>query len=272
MKEGSSVTIFSNNVFAGKHALVTGATGGIGRATARLLAQMGAAVTITGRKEELLAQVKREILEQRVDARVVAIRADVTNEEERKTLVEQAERHAGPITLLVNNAGAFEYAFMEDVTQESMERLMNINYTSVVLLTQKIYAGMKRLGEGAIVNVSSLSGLRGVPGGTAYCASKFALIGFTHSLALEAISHGVRVNAVCPGYVDTAMGHDVISSSASAVGVSVEQRWKQVNGGIPSGKITQPEEVANTIAYLLSDAAVNLVGESVKISGGALLR
>ncbi|MED4784900.1 SDR family oxidoreductase [Brevibacillus choshinensis] len=266
------MSIFSKTVFQGKHALITGATGGIGSATAKLLVGMGAAVTITGRNETQLEILNKEIREQYTDAVVNVIRADLTHESERLELVEEAVRQAGPITFLVNNAGAFQYEPIEELTQESIDSLMNINFTSSVLLTQLVYEGMKEWRDGSIVNVSSLSGMRGVPGTIAYSASKFAMIGFTHALALEAIGHNIRVNAVCPGYVDTNMGHDVVSATAVAGKVSLEQRWQQVNAGIPSGRITQPDEVANTIAFLLSDAAGNIVGEAVKISGGALVR
>src|SRR5690606_5310852 len=118
----------------------------------------------------------------------------------------------------------------------------------------------------------SLSGLRGGYGHTAYAASKFALIGFTHCLAVEAIKHNVRVNAVCPGFVDTEMGYDVIRRQAAANRVSFEEQLERTNAGIPSGRTTTPEEVANAIAFLLTDAAASIVGESLKISGGAVLR
>ncbi|WNC13441.1 SDR family NAD(P)-dependent oxidoreductase [Brevibacillus brevis] len=266
------MTIFSNTAFRGKHALITGATGGIGSATAKLLASMGAAITLSGRNESRLESVSKEIRQQFPESTVHVIRADLTHQSERRKLVEGAVRQGGPISFLVNNAGAFQYEPMEELTQESMDSLIGINFTSTVLLTQLVYEGMKASGHGSIVTVSSLSGMRGLPGTISYSASKFALIGFTHALALEAIGHGIRVNAVCPGFVDTNMGHDVVSATAAAGNVSLEQRWQQVNASIPSGRITQPEEVANTIAFLLSDAAGNIVGEAVKISGGALVR
>jgi 3-oxoacyl-[acyl-carrier protein] reductase len=216
--------------------------------------------------------MSKQISEQHPDVVVTAIRADLTNESERRELVREAVRKAGPISFLINNAGAFQYEPIEELTQESIDSLMNINFTSAVLLTQLVYEGMKEWRVGSIVNISSLSGMRGVPGTISYSASKFALIGFTHALALEAIGHGIRVNAVCPGYVDTNMGQEVVGATATAGKVSLEQRWQQVNAGIPSGRITRPDEVANTIAFLLSDAAGNIVGEAVKISGGALVR
>jgi 3-oxoacyl-[acyl-carrier protein] reductase len=121
------------------------------------------------------------------------------------------------------------------------------------------------------VNVSSLSGLRGTYGNSAYSASKFAITGFTQSFAVEAIEHNIRVNSVCPGFVDTDMGINAIKRKAGRESKSFEEKMKEVESGIPSGRITTAREVANTIAFLLTDAAENIVGESVKISGGSVM-
>ncbi len=266
------MSIYAHDALNGKHALITGATGGIGQAVAKLLARMGAAVTLTGRNAERLAALQEAITQELPAAKVLTVTADLTSADDRLRLVSSAEQQHGPVTLLVNNAGQYQFATVEDVTEESLAGLMQANYTSAVLLTQLVYKGMKQLGSGAVVNVSSLSGLRGSYGNTAYAASKFALTGFTHSFAMEAIKHNVRVNAVCPGFVDTDMGYDVIRNISNVSGASFEQQVKKTNADIPSGRITTPEEVANTIAFLLTDAAANIVGESVKISGGALLR
>lgn len=267
-----SVAIFSGDALKGKHALITGATGGIGRATALRIASMGAAVTITGRNAEKLNELQDELLQRLPAAQVHAVAADLVVEEDRRRLIAEAEGRNGPISLLVNNAGVYRFGTVEELSQADLEELMRINFTAAVLLTQLVYRGMKQRREGAIVNVSSLSGLRGSYGHTAYAASKFALIGFTHCLAVEAIKHNVRVNAVCPGFVDTEMGYDVIRRQAAANRVSFEEQLERTNAGIPSGRITTPEEVANAIAFLLTDAAANIVGESLKISGGAVLR
>jgi 3-oxoacyl-[acyl-carrier protein] reductase len=134
-----------------------------------------------------------------------------------------------------------------------------------------VYKEMIKQKNGAIVNISSLSGLRGRYGDSPYVSSKFALIGFTHSLALEAIEHRIRVNAVCPGYVDTEMGQNAILSSAQRNGLSYEEQLEKIKTDIPSSEIIKPIEVANTVAFLLTNAANNIVGESIKISGGAVL-
>ncbi|HEU5141470.1 MAG TPA: SDR family oxidoreductase [Bacillales bacterium] len=265
------MSIFSKEALNGKHALVTGATGGIGYETAKVLAAMGAAVTITGRKQEKLEQRAEEIRKQTPEAELFTYTADLGNDEERRQLVEAAEKNCGPISLLVNSAGISGGTTVDQLTQDEMERIMHLNYTSTVLLTQLVYKKMIKKKECAIVNVSSLSGLRGTYGNTAYAASKFALTGFTHSMAVEAIEHGVRVNAVCPGYVETEMGKNAIGRRAARANRSLEEQMEIVNQGLPSGRMTTPQEVANTIAFLLTDAAGNIVGESVKISGGSVL-
>lgn len=262
------MSIFSSDILRGKHVLITGATGGIGYETAKVIAKMGASITITGRRAEVLEKAKTELGKDNV----LGIQADLTKPEERKRLIEEAEKENGYISHLVNAAGVLgRNALVEDVTQEELEQIMHVNYTVPILLSQLVYEKMKEEGEGNIVNVASLSGLRGTVGGTAYAGSKFALIGFTQSFALEAIKHGVRVNAVCPGYVETEMGRQSIRTKAIRENRTFEEQYKIANETQPSGRITTPEEVANTIAFLLTDASQNIVGESVKISGGSVM-
>lgn len=265
------MSIFSSEVFKGKHALITGATGGIGYETAKVLAQMGANVTVTGRKEEVLNELKDEIQNNLPEVKVNLVLADLTEASDRKKLVQEAEEKLGPVSLLVNSAGVTGGGVMEDLTQEELERVMHLNFTVPILLTQQIYESMKEHKEGAIVNVSSLSGLRGTYGGTAYTGSKFALNGFTQSFALEAIEHQIRVNAVCPGYVDTEMGRNGIARKGERENRSFEEQLEIENQNLPSGRISTALEVANTIAFLLSDSVENIIGETVKISGGSVM-
>ncbi|HET7627293.1 MAG TPA: SDR family oxidoreductase [Bacillales bacterium] len=272
-KGADHLAVFAKDALAGEHALITGATGGIGKETAKAVAAMGASVTITGRREEALHEVKKEIENDTRGISVYAHVCDLTDADDRERLVASAERANGFISLLVNAAGISGGTTVDELTQEEMERIMHLNYTSTVLLTQRVYRKMKKKKKGgAVVNVSSLSGLRGTYGNTAYAASKFALIGFTHAMAVEAIRDGVRVNAVCPGYVDTEMGRAAIARRAEREGRTYAEQLATVNENLPSGRVTQPEEVANAIAFLLTDAAENIVGESVKISAGSVLR
>ncbi|QWC22731.1 SDR family oxidoreductase [Bacillus haikouensis] len=259
---------FHDKTLEGQHILITGATGGIGYAAAKAAVAAGARVTITGRNEEKLSELKQEC----GDGDVFAVRADLSKPQARDQLVEAAANEFGPITGLLNSAGIGGGDIVENLSEEDLRGIMELNYFSLVELTQLVYKGMKDKGKGSIVNIASLSGLRGTHGNSAYSASKFAVVGFTQAFALEAIEHGVRVNAVCPGYVDTEMGRNAIKSKGERNGRSYEEQLKLAKESIPSGRLTSPEEVASTIVYLLSDAAENIVGESVKISGGSVMR
>lgn len=267
------MSIYTDNALAGETALVTGATGSIGSVTAKVIAEMGADVVLTGRDEDKLATVSDEVSATATRGDVHTHPADITDASDRQALVEAAETTYGPITLLVNSAGVSGgRQQFEKMTEEQFATVMDVNVTATTLLTREVYKKMKSRGEGAIVNVSSLSGLRGTYQSIPYCASKFALIGITQSLSLEAIEHGVRVNAVCPGWVDTPMAYEGIRSKAETEGRTYEEQLEQEKSGVPSGQFTTPEEVANAIGFLLTDATPNIVGESIKLSGGTVLR
>ncbi len=264
--------IFAKDALENQHIVITGATGGIGYETAKEAVRSGARVTITGRKEEKLEALKDECRQISKQADVLVVTADLNKPEDRKRLVTEANQKNGDITGLVNSAGIMGGGSLDQLNEEDLRKVMELNYFSTVLLTQEVYHYMKQLNKGAIVNLSSLSGLRGTHSNTAYSASKFAVIGFTQSLAVEAIEHNIRVNAVCPGYVDTEMGQQAIKGKGEREGRSYEEQLKLAKAGIPSGKLSTPQEVARTIIYLLTDAAENIVGESLKISGGSVMR
>ncbi|XXM72771.1 SDR family NAD(P)-dependent oxidoreductase [Lysinibacillus sphaericus] len=259
---------FHDKTLDGQHILITGATGGIGYAAAKAAVAAGARVTITGRNEEKLSELKQEC----GNGSLIAVSADLSKPQARDQLVGAAANEFGPITGLLNSAGIGGGDIVENLSEEDLRGIMELNYFSLVELTQLVYKDMKDKKKGSIVNIASLSGLRGTHGNSAYSASKFAVVGFTQAFALEAIEHGVRVNAVCPGYVDTEMGRNAIKSKGERNGRSYEEQLELAKESIPSGRLTSPEEVANTIVYLLSDAAENIVGESVKISGGSVMR
>ncbi|MCA1055033.1 SDR family oxidoreductase [Rossellomorea aquimaris] len=259
---------FHEGTLEGQHILITGATGGIGYEAAKAAVEAGARVTVTGRNEEKLKRLKDECGGDRIHV----VTADLTLREARTELADSAAGTFGPVTGLVNSAGIGGGDTVENLSDEDLRSIMELNYFSLVALTQIVYEGMKKERNGAIVNISSLSGLRGTHGNAAYSASKFAVTGFTQAFALEAIEHGVRVNAICPSYVDTEMGRNAIKSKGERHGRSYEEQLELAKESIPSGRLTSPEEVANTIIFLLSDAARNIVGESVKISGGSVMR
>ncbi|MCK1985987.1 MULTISPECIES: SDR family NAD(P)-dependent oxidoreductase [unclassified Peribacillus] len=265
------MSIFSEEALKGKHILITGATGGIGYETAKIVAGMGASVSITGRNQEKLTQLYTELTNVTEESNLSVTIADITQTEDRVQLVKECEKKLGTITGLVNAAAIAGNLTVDNLTEDYLNNMMNINHTSTIMLTQLVYQKMLKKREGAIVNVSSLSGLRGTFSNSAYCSSKFALIGFTQSLALEAIQANIRVNAVCPGYVDTNMARDLIEKKAKQSGILIESKIAEIEASIPSGKISTTIEVANTIAFLLTDATGNIIGESIKISGGSVL-
>ncbi len=261
--------LFHENTLKDQHILITGATGGIGYETAKVAVKAGAKVTITGRNEEKLKELKIECGN---PDNVFLFTADLTSAEDRKQLLLAAEAQHGTITGLVNSAGIGGGDMVEHLSEDDLRNIMELNYFSLVKLSQDVYNQMKGKNRGAIVNISSLSGLRGTYGNSAYSASKFAVTGFTQAFAHEAIEHNIRVNAICPGYVDTEMGRNAIKSKGEREGRKYEEQLEIAKDSIPSGRLTSPVEVANTIVYLLSDAAENIVGESMKISGGSVMR
>lgn len=266
------MNIFSKEALKGEHIIVTGATGGIGYETAKEIVRAGGHVTITGRDEDKLASLREECSSINGSAQIYVSAADLNQAEDRKRVVHDAGQAIGPVTGVVNSAGVIGGGPLEDLSEEKMREVMELNYFSTVLFTQEAYQVMKPNGKGSIVNVSSLSGLRGTHSNTAYSASKFAVIGFTQSFAFEAVEHGIRVNAVCPGYVDTSMGQESIRSKGEREGRSYEEQRARAEQGIPSGRLSSAAEVARSIVYLLTPASENIVGESLKISGGTVMR
>jgi 3-oxoacyl-[acyl-carrier protein] reductase len=259
--------MFRGDSLEGEVVVVTGATGGIGRATAGVMDDLGAAVAITGRDDSRLAEVEASL-----DGNVHAHRADLTHESAREDLVEGVRENLGHPTALVNSMGVGSGGTsVAELDPDEVARLIEVNYTATALLTSQVYRGMRERGSGSIVFVSSLSGLRGTELYAPYDASKFAITGFAQSLAKEAIEYGVRVNSVCPGWVDTSMATEMLREVAREEGRSLDELLRRERDSIPSGRFTRPEEVANTVAFLLSDMAENIVGESLKISGGAVV-
>lgn len=251
--------------FSGRAALVTGASSGIGAATAELLGAMGARVAIGYHANEHGAMATRDRIT-RAGGTAVALKADVRQldgPDGVRSLVERAVRAVGPIDTLVNNAGSLvKRSLLPDLTEATLDEIFDLNLKSAVFCTQAIVPSMVERGAGAIVNVGSIAGRNGGgPGAGAYAAAKAALMSFTKSHAKELAPKGVRVNAVAPGVIATPF-HETFSTP---------EMLRNFVSTIPLGRVGTPEECATVIAFLASDAASYLVGETIEINGGMLM-
>jgi NAD(P)-dependent dehydrogenase (short-subunit alcohol dehydrogenase family) len=253
-------TWMGEQVLKGKVALVTGATSGIGRATASLFAEAGARLAAVGRNEQRLAELREELGESASD--VLLIRADVTNEADaRRAVAETVEKFAS-LDVLVNAAGHISNGTIENTPLDAWDAMLNVNLRAVFNLMQQ---SVPHLAErrGNIVNVSSVTGLRAFPGVLAYCVSKAGLDQLTRCAALELAAHGVRVNAVNPGVVVTDI-HKRGGMSETDYAAFLE-RSKQTH---PLGRVGQAREVAELILFLASERAAWITGATYSIDGG----
>ena len=246
----------------GKVALVTGASSGIGRATAETLAANGARVAINFHRNEAGAEAVRAQITGAGGSAII-VQADVTRASEVQSLVEHTVNEFGPIDILVNNAGSLvERLKILELTEERWDQVIDLNLKSAFLCCQAVAASMMERKTGAIVNVSSIAGRNGgALGSIHYSTAKGGLITFTKGLAKELGPSGVRVNAVSPGVIDTPY-HEQFSSP---------EMMKTYAGMIPLGRIGKPAEVAKVICFLASEASSYLAGETIEINGGMFM-
>jgi len=243
----------------GKVALVTGASSGIGHATAIALANCGAAVALNFHRNEIGA----ELLRKQINAdggKAVAIRADVTVAADVDALLKRTTAELGPIDILVNNAGSLiERLRILELSEERWDQVIDLNLKSAFLCAKAVAQSMIERKTGAIINLSSIAGRNGgALGSIHYSSAKGGLISFTKGLAKELAPHGIRVNAVSPGVIDTPY-HEQFSSP---------EMMKNYVNSIPLGRVGTSEDVAKVIVFLASDAASYLVGETIEVNGG----
>jgi 3-oxoacyl-[acyl-carrier protein] reductase len=246
----------------GRVALVTGASSGIGAATASVLADLGAIVALGyHQNEEGANQVLDQIMKE--GGKALAICADMRRAADISSLVKRANDELGPIDILVNNAGSLvQRQALRELTPERWNEIMNLNLTSVMLCSQAVATSMIERKRGAIINIVSIAGRTGGgPGAAAYSVAKGGLITFTKSLAKELAPHGVRVNAISPGVIDTPF-HQVFSTP---------EMIRNFVTTIPLGRVGTPLECAKVIAFLASDASSYIVGETIEVNGGQLM-
>jgi NAD(P)-dependent dehydrogenase (short-subunit alcohol dehydrogenase family) len=247
--------------FRGKVALVTGGTTGIGFATAMMLAQGGAAVVIAARGTDKGSVAMERLLP--VEPRCFFNSGDVSLVSDCRRLVEETTSRLGRLDILVNSAGVFTDGPIESVTEAAYHQVMDINVKGTLFMCKTALPEMRRNGGGAIVNVSSDSGLMGNTNAALYCASKGAVTVFTKALAVDVAGHNIRVNCVCPGDIQTPMLDREAAAAENPAAYLAE-----MTRHYPAGRVGKPEEVAATICFLASDAAPFVVGAAWSIDGG----
>jgi 3-hydroxybutyrate dehydrogenase len=245
----------------GKRALVTGGGRGIGAAVARELATAGARVVVCGRKlaelEALAAEISGE-----------AVACDLTD----RSATDAMLGRLGSIDVLINNAGAAESASLEHTSDALWDRMIELDATSPFRVTRAVVPAMVKAGWGRVVNIASNAGVSGYAYTAAYCAAKHAMVGWTRALAIDLARTGVTINALCPGWVETAMSAEAVARIAEKTGRSLADAKKALETMSPQRRMIQPTEVAHAALMLCADAARGIHGQTIVIDGGAILK
>lgn len=247
---------------SGHHALVTGGGTGIGAAIARALAAEGAKLTLVGRRREPLEETAAQIC-----AALVAP-ADVTSRGEVDRAFALARDAQGPVTILVNNAGAAESAPFARVTEEAWRRAMAVNLDALLHCTQAALPDLLEAEAGRIVTIASTAGLKGYAYTAPYCAAKHGAIGLTRALAAELAKTRVTANAVCPGFTDTGLVAEAIERIRAKTGRSDAEARGELARFNPQGRIVDPEEVANAVVWLCLPESRSITGQAIAVAGG----
>jgi ketoreductase len=253
-----------------RHALVTGAGSGIGKAIALALAADGYAVSLAGRRAAPLEAARDDIRASGGEA-FVRDGFDVSDAAAVESGIAAAIAEAGDIAVLVNCAGEAPSAPFEKTDLALWQRVLSINLTGVFLVTQAALASVRRAGNGRIVNVASTAGLTGYAYVSAYCASKHGVIGLTRALALELARSDVTVNAVCPGFTDTPLIDGALDTISEKTGRSREDARATLARANPQGRLVTPAEVAHTVSWLVSEKATAITGQAIAVAGGEIL-
>ena len=243
---------------AGRVALVTGASQGIGRACALKLAQSGATVALAARSQEKLQELAAEIAA--AGGTAASFPLDVSDEEQIKATFKAAITQLGKIDILVNNAGITRDQLVMRMKRADWDAVLNTNLTSAYLCTQQAIGSMLKQRWGRIINITSIFGQTGQAGQANYAASKAGLIGLTMAIAREVSSRNITCNAVAPGFIETAM--------TSELGDVFKQNAVKM---IPLGRVGTPEDVASAVAFLASEGASYITGHVLNVNGGMLM-
>ena len=251
----------------GMRCLVTGGGSGIGAGIARCLARAGATVAVLGRRRGPLLRTGASL--QALRQHAVAVTADVTDRKSVEKAVAKVKKALGGIDVLVNNAGVGGPNGCGVPGPDRWDEIVRTNLDGVFFTTTAVLPHLTD--GGRIVNISSVLGRFGVPGYTAYCASKHGVIGFTKALALELAPRKVTVNAICPGWVDTEMAKAGMQAMAHAMGTDFDTARKAALSAVPLGRILEPEEIGELVVWLCSKAARGMTGQAISHCGGQVM-
>ena len=252
--------MFELETLKGRTAIVTGAGQGIGRAVARILADMDARVVVNDLNESTAECTAGELRSSGAES--IAFGADVTDAPAVQAMVDWAAHTFEGVHILVNNAGVLYPTKVVDISEEEWERVIDVNLKGTFLCSQAVLPAMQAAGWGRIVNFSSTAGKNiSTVGGAHYTAAKAGVLGFTRHLAREVARYGITVNAVCPGLIDTEMVRSTID----------EDRTRAYVESFPVSRLGRPEEVADLVAFLTTDRAAYITGASLDINGGDLM-
>jgi 3-hydroxybutyrate dehydrogenase len=249
----------------GRHALITGGGTGIGAAIAARLSEMGARITVVGRRPEPLEEVADGL----DGAQPVPF--DVTDEAAVEEGLKTATERFGLVDVLINNAGAADSSPFTRTTPDAWRAMLDVNLTGAFLMSRAVLPGMVERGWGRIVSIASTAGLKGYAYVAAYCAAKHGVIGMTRSLALEVAQKGVTVNAVCPGYTETELLSESVENIVDKTGVSEDEARAQLLESNPQGRFVSPEEVAEAATWLMSSNAGAITGQAIVVAGGEVM-
>lgn len=268
--DASSQDADDRRPLAGRHAIVTGGGRGIGLAVAEALARLGARVTIMGRDEAALRARVPE-LSRRFQVDVAHERVDVADAALIEKAFQQAAARFGPASILINNAGIARAAPFAKTDLDFWRDVIDTDLTGAFLCIRQVIKAMAASDFGRIVNIGSTAGLTGYPYIAAYCAAKHGLIGLTRALAREYARSALTVNAVCPGYTDTDIVSGAVASISAKTGRAADAALAELIAHNPQGRLIQPREVAETVAWLCLPSSASITGQSILVAGGELM-
>lgn len=268
-KEGSTMTAqpLFGRCLDGKVAVVTGAATGIGRGIAIRLAKEGADVVVADLNEDGAREVSDEISS--MGRRALAVKVDVTSKRDVEAMIARGANEFGRIDIACNNAGVSTMNRVVDLTESEWDHNMNINAKGVFLSCQAEVKQMMKQGAGKIINTASMAAKSGFPYLAHYCASKFAVVGFSKALAREVAPFGITVNCVCPGFVKTGMHEREIVWEAKLRGISPDEVVREYIAMTPLGRLETPDDVAKVVMFLASPGADFMSGQAINVTGGA---